>query len=97
MIAEDVDFCLGGAVDLVVAVGLVLHERCDLFGEEDLADVRGVAGGVGLVCFVAFDADFEVDVIGAAHVEAGEDGAEVDGAVGRGDLNAAEGADGRLI
>jgi len=46
LIAEDVVLGLGGAVNLVAGVRLVLHElRCDLFGEEDLADVRGVAGG----------------------------------------------------
>ncbi len=91
LILEDVVFGLGGAMDFVVCVGLVLHElRRDLFGEENLSVVGGVACDVGLVRFVAVEADFEVDVIGAAHVEAGEDGAEVDGAVWRGDLNAAE-------
>jgi hypothetical protein len=91
LIFEDVIFGLGGAMDLVVCVGLVLHElRRDLFCEEDLSVVGGVACGVGLVRFMAVEADFEVDVIGAAHVEAGEDGAEVDEAVWRGDLNAAE-------
>jgi len=96
LIAEDVVFGLGGAVDLVVGIGLMLHElRCNFFGEEDLADVRGVAGGVGLVCFVAVDTDFEVDVVGAAHVEAREDGAKVYGAVWRSDLNATE--EGELV
>jgi hypothetical protein len=54
-----------------------------------------VAGGVGVIGFVPVDADFEVDVVGAAFVASGEDGVEVDGAVVVGDLDAAK--EGELV
>ncbi len=101
---EDAIFGGGGAVDVVSGVGRVGHEGGgEVFWEEDLADVGGVAGGVGVgggglagdVSLVAAEADFEVDVVGAALVEAGKDGLEGGAAFPVGDLDAA--AEGEVV
>ena len=84
-------FCLGSAVDFVELVWLMFHELdCDFLWKEYLAVVGGVACRVGFVCDAAVEPDFEVDVVGAPHVETGEDGAEGYGAIWWGDLNAAQ-------
>jgi hypothetical protein len=54
-----------------------------------------VAGGVGLLVWMAADADLEVDMVDAALIEAGEDGLEGYGAVGACELDAAE--EGELV
>src|SRR5579859_4198254 len=91
LLVEDAVFGLGGAVDVVAGVGFGGHESLgEVFGEEELTDVGGVAGGVGLLLGVAANTDLEMDVVDAALIKAGKDGLEGDGTVDAGELNAAE-------
>ncbi len=91
LFVEDVVFGLGGAVDMLRGIGLSRHELGgDVFGEEELSDVCGVASGVGFLVGMAAQPHLEVDVVDAALVEAGEDGLECDSAVRAGELDSAE-------
>ncbi len=67
-------FGLSRPVDPVFTVRLLLHQPGGkLFGEENLTYMRGVVGCVRLTLAVPAGPNLEVDVVGAAHVEPGED------------------------
>lgn len=86
---------VAGGEDEALGVGAVgrglLDGRDELLVEEDLANVVRLAHDVGRVGQdLRVLADQQVDVVGAALVVAGEDGVELDDAVGVGLLNTAQ-------
>ena len=91
LLAENMILGLRRAVNLMQAVRLVLHELDrNFFREEKLAGMCGVAGRIGLGGDFAAFAHFEMDVVGAALVEAGKNRLKVHRAVRSCDLNTAQ-------
>ena len=77
LFSKNVILILGRAFDRMTAIGVVLHEAGGHFlGKEDLPDVRSVTTVVGLAGGVAAHADLVMNMVGAAHVDAGKDGAK---------------------
>ena len=77
LIAINMILGLRGAMDLVAAIGLLLHEfDGKLFREKELPGVGRVSGLISLLRSAAAHANFEMDVVCAAHVITGEYGLE---------------------
>ena len=91
LVAEDMILTLSGAVDPVQSVRLVEHQLGrDLLREKYLAGVRGVPRLVRGSFKMAANPHFEMDVVGAAHVEAGKDGLKIHRAIGSRQLNSTQ-------
>jgi len=96
LVAEDMILILGGAVDPVQTVGLVAHQLGgDLLREKYLAGMRGVPRFIGRPRNMSTNPHFEMNVVGAAHIEAGKDGLKTHRAIGTTQLNSAQ--EGQLV
>src|SRR5579883_153468 len=88
---ENAVFSLCGPVDLVAGVGRHRHElHGQVFREEDLSGMGCVARVICMVRDRATQTRFEMDMVGAAHIEAGNDGLERNRALRVGEMNAAQ-------
>jgi hypothetical protein len=77
------------APNRVLCVGAALHESSrDFLGEEDLAGVRGMPSLVRLVAGGPAQPHLEMNVIGAAHVDARENCLKMNRTILRGRLDA---------
>ncbi len=70
LLAKHSILCLCRAMDLMAAIRVVLHEfRRHFLGKKYLPDVRSVSSLVRFAGSMTANANFEMDVVGAPHVE----------------------------